>query len=124
MTHIETDGLELGVESADTLETKTARNEGAQDHARHHAEAVCPERVERAAADLYADFQRQGGKLSQAQFDRLVLRRNLCPAEMIAVLAKLSSLGVALNEAVAPAADQTEPVLTQNSVSYTYNFTQ
>jgi len=56
------------------------------------------EKVDRAAADLHADYQRQNGLLSQAQFDRLVLRRNLTPRETIALIAKLTSMGVVLDE--------------------------
>jgi RNA polymerase sigma factor (sigma-70 family) len=73
---------------------------------------VRAEKVDRAAADLYADFQRQRGVLNQAQFDRLVLRRNLTPPEMIALISKLAALGVKLNDpAPAPANDEwpTEP---------------
>ena len=59
---------------------------------------VRTEKVDRAAADLQADYQRQNGLLRQAQFDRLVLRRNLTPREMVALIAKLASMGVVLNE--------------------------
>jgi RNA polymerase sigma factor (sigma-70 family) len=59
------------------------------------------DKVERAAADLAADFQRQNGLLKQAQFDRLVLRRNLSPAEMVALIAKLLSVGITVDQAPA-----------------------
>jgi RNA polymerase primary sigma factor len=57
-----------------------------------------PEKVERAASDLQADFERQGGTLGQAQFDRLVLRRNLSPPEMVALLGRIASLGITISE--------------------------
>jgi hypothetical protein len=46
---------------------------------------VRQDQVDRAAADLHADFQRQENLLRQAQFDSLVLRRNLFPTEMSAL---------------------------------------
>src|SRR5579864_1701419 len=51
-------------------------------------------KLDRAVADLHADFRRQNGRLKQAQFDRLVLRRNFSPPEMVALTQKLGALGV------------------------------
>jgi RNA polymerase primary sigma factor len=80
------------------LVSEIAPDNAALDHSRHDGSAVQMAKVDRAAADLFADFQRQRDCLKQAQFDRLVLRRNLSPSEMVALIAKLSSLGVTLNE--------------------------
>jgi hypothetical protein len=60
-----------------------------------NAGSVDDAKIDRAVADLHADFKRQSGRLQQAQFDRLVLRRNFSPPEMVALTAKLAALGVA-----------------------------
>jgi RNA polymerase primary sigma factor len=66
------------------------------------AAIVRQDKVNRAFADLEADFKRQGGSLNQSQFDRLVLRRNLSPAEMLALLTRLSVAGIAPEESKTP----------------------
>src|SRR5262245_41426320 len=80
---------------------KSAGAAASADHALRPELELHVQKVDRAAADLYADFQRQHGVLNQAQFDRLVLRRNLSPPEMVALIGKLSSLGVELHESLA-----------------------
>ena len=54
--------------------------------------------VDRAANDLFADYRRQHSSLTRAQFDRLVLRRNLTPPEMIALTDKLRQMGVGVDD--------------------------
>jgi RNA polymerase primary sigma factor len=80
------------------LDSEIVPNELDLGRARHPEFELRAEKVDRAAADLHADFQRQRGFLKQAQFDRLVLRRNLTPPEMIALVAKLAALGVEIDE--------------------------
>src|SRR6185437_13347924 len=77
--------------------------------------AVRLQTVEKAAEDLRADFQRQHGELSQSQVDRLVLRRNLSPAEMVAVIAKLRASGIVIHDPTSkPPVRETAPPSNQD----------
>ena len=128
MTHVEAEGLKLTVENAGKSGTETASDGTAHEDASQDAQTVRPDKVERATTDLYADYQRQRGTLNQAQFDRLVLRRNLSPPEMVALIAKLSSLGVALGDPTPPglnhdiaATDQIDMALSPGNLARTRN---